>query len=117
MVADAADRLVHIKDSIRNIRELLRDKIIEDVERDVVVRAALERFEIISEASRHVPASWRDEFGATVPWRRIANFGNVLRHVYDSVDLPILWSVYQNDLDPLEQAVDRITAAHRSTKS
>jgi uncharacterized protein with HEPN domain len=113
MIADAADRLAHIKETIGNIRRLLAGKTIAQVESDVFVRAALERFlEIVSEASRHIPAEWKGESGAAVPWRDIANFGNVLRHAYDHVEVGILWSICTDDLDPLEAAIDAMLATH-----
>lgn len=113
MVAEASERLLHVKESIADIRQLLDGKTIENVQSERVTRVAFERFlEIISEASRHVPDEWKRSFGAGVPWPRIAHFGNVLRHAYDAVDLNVLWSVYQNDLDPLERAIDAMLAAH-----
>ncbi|MEX2200506.1 MAG: DUF86 domain-containing protein, partial [Dongiaceae bacterium] len=113
MVAEAGERLLHIKEGIGLIRRLLDGKTIDHVRSDPVTRAALERFlEIISEASRHVPEEWKQSFGPRIPWRDIANFGNILRHVYDGVDVDVLWSVYQNDLDPLDQAVDAMLAAY-----
>jgi uncharacterized protein with HEPN domain len=113
MVAEVSDRLLHIKESLANIRTLMAGKSIDDLATQPFVRAALERFlEIISEASRHVPDEWKRSFGAEVPWHEVASFGNILRHVYESVDTRVLWSVYQRDLDPLERAVDAMLMAH-----
>ncbi|MEX0851808.1 MAG: HepT-like ribonuclease domain-containing protein [Bauldia sp.] len=106
-------RLQHIKQSIDDIRKLLDGKAEDDLRSQPVKRAALERFlEIISEASRHLPQEWKDALGADVPWPKIAAFGNVLRHVYDNVEVSVLWSVYVNDLGPLEAAIDAMLAAH-----
>lgn len=114
MAADAADRLTHMKEAIRDIRQLLAGRTLVDVRSDVVVRAALERFlEIVSEASRHVPAEWKRDFGPDVPWRDIANFGNVLRHAYQHVETGVIWSIYTQDLDPLERAIDAMLAARQ----
>jgi len=113
MVAEASERVLHIKESIANIRQLLAGKTIDNVRAERVTQAALERFlEIVSEASRRVPEEWRLSFGADIPWNKIANLGNVLRHAYDTVDLSVLWAVYADDLDPLERAVDAMLAAH-----
>ena len=113
MVADAADRLRHVRDAVASIRTLLEGKTGPDALSDVIVRAALERFlEIVSEASRHIPTEWKDEHGSQVPWRDIANFGNLLRHAYQNVDARILWAIYADDLDPLEAAIDAMLAAH-----
>ena len=54
---------------------------------DRVIRQAVERnLEIISEASRRLPESCKAQ-EAAIPWRRIAGFGNVLRHEYGRVEL------------------------------
>ena len=98
---------------IANIRELLAGKTIDQVEAGRVVRAALERFlDIVSEASRRIPPAWKEELGPAAPWPEIANLGNVLRHAYEQVAVPILWSIYTDDLDPLERAIDAMLAAH-----
>jgi uncharacterized protein with HEPN domain len=105
-------RIADIKDRIAAIRALLAGKSAADIERDRVVRAALERFvEVISEASRHLPEAWKAEH-EDVPWRRVADIGNIIRHAYDAVDLPTLWAIYERDLDPLEAAIDAMLTAH-----
>ena len=105
-------RIGDIKHRIVAIRELLAGRSAADVEQDDVVRAAFERYvEIISEASRSLPGAWKAEH-PDIPWRQVADVGNVIRHVYDAVDLPTLWAIYENDLDPLEAAVDAMLAAH-----
>lgn len=108
----AASRVEDIKQSISAIRELLSGRSPEEVRRDRIARAALERFlEIASEASRHLPDSWKAEHPA-IPWRRVADIGNVIRHAYDHVDLATLWAIYEQDLTPLERALDEMLAAH-----
>jgi uncharacterized protein with HEPN domain len=80
---------------------------------DAVIRAAFERFlEIVSEASRHVPDDWKANYGPDIPWREVGDLGNVLRHAYHRTDVRALWLVYEDDLDPLEAAVDAMLAAH-----
>ena len=96
---------------------MLSGKSFEQVATDPVIQAAFERFlEIISEAARHVPEELTDRSSQEIPWRRIRGLGNRLRHEYERVDPQILWSVYENDLDPLESAVDAMFAAHAAAK-
>jgi uncharacterized protein with HEPN domain len=67
---------------------------------DAVVR----NLEIVSEASRHIPA----ELKATAPqieWKPIADFGNLLRHGYEGVNDYILWDTTQRDLPKLMAVV------------
>jgi uncharacterized protein with HEPN domain len=111
MTATVAERLRHIKDGISSIRALLDGRTKEELVGLPHVRAALERYlEIISEASRHIPADWKNGCGANVPWWEVAAFGNIVRHAYDQVDVAVLWSVYANDLDLLESAIDAMLA-------
>lgn len=65
---------------------------------DRIRRAAHERFlEIISEASRHIPAEFKSN-ASHIPWRKVADIGNHLRHGYNRIDLAILWSLYEDGL-------------------
>ena len=95
-----------MKQAITNIRELLEGKEFGSLVTDTTIRAAFERhLEVLSEASRHVPEEWKGEY-ATVPWRQIADLGNTVRHTYHKIDLQILWTIYQEELDFLESVVD-----------
>lgn len=108
----ALRRLRHIKQSISEMQALLGGIDVAAIRSDSFRRAAFERFlEIISEASRHVPDAWKAEH-ADIPWRNIRDIGNHLRHVYDDLDLTVLWDIYQNDLGPLEAAIDAMLAEH-----
>jgi uncharacterized protein with HEPN domain len=74
------------------------------------MRRAVEReLEIISEASRHIPADLQ-EVAPEVPWREIAGIGNVLRHEYQRVADKIVWNVVERHVDPLRDAVGRLLA-------
>ena len=106
-------RVRDVKQSILAIRQLLADRSFESMYADVVVRAAFERFlEILSEASRSIPDQWKQEHGPAIQWRQVADLGNILRHAYHRTDAKMLWEVYQNDLTPLEAAIDGMLAAH-----
>ena len=101
-------RLTDMKAAIADIRNLLTDKSIDVLVSDRSTRAAFERFlEILSEASRHIPDDWKAEF-SQIPWRQVADLGNFIRHAYHKIDLEVLWSIYENDLDALEHVVDTL---------
>ncbi|RYE58446.1 MAG: DUF86 domain-containing protein, partial [Rhizobiaceae bacterium] len=105
-------RVDHIKVAIGQIRGLLDGHSLADIQSDLIARLAFERLlQIISEASRGVPDEWKVSIAPAVNWRRLADLGNRLRHVYDAVDLGILWGIYTDDLDPLEAAIDAMIAA------
>lgn len=111
-MSSAYERLDHIKTAIVDIRAMLAGKSFEDVRVDRMTRLAMERcLEIISEASRHVPSDLKAAHGQAVPWQQVADIGNILRHVYQHTSLKALWSIYTDDLDTLEAAVDAMMAA------
>lgn len=56
---------------------------------------------IISEASRRLPDKLKERH-PQIPWRKIASFGNVVRHEYEDIDDQVLWDIVKNHLDPLE---------------
>ena len=103
-----ADRLRHILDAINDIDEILRDKTFESFRDDRFVRVATERLlEIISEASRHIPADVKARESG-IPWQRVADLGNRLRHAYHRVDPDILWQIAKYDLVSLREFTTRI---------
>lgn len=100
-------RLRDILDDIDQIHSLLEDKTFDDLLRDRFVRAAFERFiEILSEASRHIPESLKQK-AQHVPWSKVGNIGNHLRHAYHRVDAEVLWNVYETgELAQLREAIE-----------
>lgn len=102
-----AHRLLDIVDAIDNIRTALEGCTFETFRTHSLIRPAVERyFEILCEASRHVPENVR-EANPDIPWRKVADLGNVLRHAYFNTDPAILWDIYANHLDQLEAVVRR----------
>ncbi len=68
---------------------------------------AVERaFEILSEASRHLPPELKARY-PDINWRGIADIGNVLRHAYDGVNRFQLWDIMAIDVPELRSIVGR----------
>lgn len=77
---------------------------------DLKRKLAIERcVEIVSEASRHIPADQQVRF-TDVPWLEIAAIGNKLRHEYNRVDDFILWRIATTSLPELRQVIAMILA-------
>lgn len=103
--ASVADRLRHILDEIEFLRSFTATKDAGEFQADRMLRRAVERsLEIISEASRHVPDTLRAAH-PEIPWRSVADIGNVLRHGYDQIADRRIWAVVERELAPLERAV------------
>lgn len=100
------ERLQHMLEAIADIETLTADKKVEDYLRDRFLRLAVERcLKIVSEASRFIPDDLKARY-PTLPWRGIADFGNLLRHGYDVVDDRRVWAIVEQELDPLKAAVE-----------
>lgn len=100
-----AERLDHILEAIAETKESTSRVTLEEFERNRVLRWGIERaLEIISEASRGIPADLKAKY-STTPWRQIADLGNRLRHAYHDVDTLIVWNIVQQDLHNLQEVV------------
>jgi uncharacterized protein with HEPN domain len=109
-----ADRLHHVLETIEDMEQILAGKTESQFAADRFLRLSVERlFEIISEASRHVPPEVKAN-ASHIPWLRMADLGNRLRHAYHRVDAAILWQIYENDLPALKAFVERIIESEQS---
>lgn len=107
-------RLFDILDCIRQIEQSLQGATFEEFRSHTIRYRAIERWlEIISEASRHVGDDLKERESA-IDWKQIANFGNVMRHGYESVDFRILWNIVTYDLPLLKAAAARLYASVKS---
>ncbi|MFO1037202.1 MAG: HepT-like ribonuclease domain-containing protein [Geminicoccaceae bacterium] len=108
--ASVHDRLRHVLDEIALIRSFVAERSRDDHRQMPMLRRAVERsLEIISEATRHIPAPMRAAH-PEIPWRSVADIGNVLRHGYDQIADDRIWMVVEQNLDPLEWAVRSMLA-------
>src|SRR3569623_2098011 len=98
MSVSALDRAKHIKEAVEVLKR--------DVGRHTLATltaAPLEfagfkyLLQVISEASRDLPAEWKREFGPDVDWKGVAGLGNILRHAYHSAYAGVLWDIYTDD--------------------
>jgi uncharacterized protein with HEPN domain len=111
MAADEARPwLDDILDAIDWIERITAGKSFADYRADRPLRDAVERnIERISEASRRLPDELKGRH-PQLPWRQIAQVGNILRHGYRRVDHAMVWEIVELDLPPLRIAVERMLA-------
>ena len=96
-------RLNDILEAIAHICAEMVDVSLDAFERDWRKRWLVERgVEIISEATRHLPAEMKARH-PEIAWPKVAAIGNVLRHEYEWIAPDILWRLGQDELLPLEQ--------------
>jgi uncharacterized protein with HEPN domain len=97
--------LAQMLDNIERIRLWTSGHTLETYRANLMLRDAVERcLERISEASRRLP----EEVRATqphIPWRKVADVGNVLRHEYDDVADAEVWRIVVDNLSTLRSAI------------
>ncbi|HVZ68665.1 MAG TPA: HepT-like ribonuclease domain-containing protein [Rhizomicrobium sp.] len=108
------ERLQDIAECIGKIGRFLAGKTFDDFASDALVHDAVVRnLEIISEASRHITSELKAEV-PEVPWRKVADMGNWLRHAYEKTEDKILWETIEQGLPALDAAVRRLLIRHNS---
>jgi uncharacterized protein with HEPN domain len=97
--------LYHMLDAIEDFLAIVGNASATELSADRTRRYAAERcVEIISEASRRIPARWKAEH-ASIPWSEIAGIGSVIRHNYDDVSPSIIVGLRGVPLEDLKSAI------------
>jgi len=107
MPSDPASRA--LRDILHHID--LAENFVEGLDRDAF-KADLRTFyavtrclEIISEASRRLPNELKARHSA-IPWKQMADAGNVYRHDYEDVAAQLVWETVQQSLPPLRVVIE-----------
>jgi len=101
------DRLRDILEAITEIQDVVRGISFAQFSPDRRARLLIERLlEIVCEASRTIPEKIKQE-EADIDWRRMIDFGNLLRHAYHTTQAEVVWDIIENHLAPLKSVVER----------
>lgn len=104
------ERLQDILDAIAEMESFTAGMSLEQLRTDAKTRRAVERdIEIISEASRHLTVE-DERSHPEIPWHQVRATGNVFRHLYERVDLDIVWKILTKDIGALKSAVAAMLA-------
>jgi uncharacterized protein with HEPN domain len=82
-----------------NEKEFLEQKMVQD--------AVVRKLEIIGEAEKNIPSSFREEF-PHLPWKKMAGMRDKLIHNYISVDNKLIWAVVEDLLPDLYIEIKKI---------
>lgn len=100
--------LLHILESIERIEnfageistdEFLKSEIIQD--------AVMRRIEIIGEAVKNIPNSFRNKY-SDIEWKKIAGTRDTLIHGYFGVDLRLTFKIVKKDIPDLKKKISKI---------
>ena len=108
-------RLSDIRDSAEKIFQYVQGMDFETFSQDQrTIDAVVRNFEIIGEASRHVP----DEFKSAnshISWQEMNRMRNRLIHAYFGVNVTVVWDTIVNDLPPLLSSIRELVESHPYT--
>lgn len=97
-----------ILENIKDIESFSKGITKEKFESNKLVQNAIIRsLEIIGEAAKNIPDSFRGEH-LEIPWRNIAGFRDVLSHAYFGVNIDRVWAIIETDLPKLKEEISKI---------
>ena len=108
---ELTDYLNDIITAIADVEEFMRGMSYEEFAADKkTVNAVIRSLEVLGEATKHIPASFRKKH-PDIPWSKMAGMRDVLIHNYMGVDLKSVWKVTQDRLLELKPLFEGLNPA------
>jgi len=102
---DNAVYIEHMLDCLQRISEYVESK--EQFYASRLVQDAVVRnLQVMAESSQRLADDIKKAY-PDIPWKQISGFRNILVHDYLGVDLDVIWSVVEQELPRLEQALTK----------
>ena len=84
--------------SMERIKEYISGlELIQFKKNHMVVDAVIRNFEIIGEASKHIPKNIITKY-PNIPWKKMYGLRNIVTHEYFGLDYELIWEIAKNDL-------------------
>ena len=99
--------LAHIGECIDRVREYTQGERSRFFASRMVQDAVVRNLQTLSESTQRLSEPLKAAEPA-IPWRDIAGFRNVLTHGYLGLELEVVWSVVEQDLPGLAEAIARM---------
>ena len=80
---------------------------------DIVTDAVIRNFEIIGEASVHVPEVIKSRY-PSIPWNKMKGMRNLIIHEYFGVDYSIIWKTIESALPVLKEEIAKAIEGEQS---
>lgn len=98
----------HISESIKDINTFIfkisKKEFSENKEK---LNAVVRSLEIIGEAVKNLPISFREKY-QEIPWKKISGLRDIIIHQYSDIDLDVVWDTIQKDIPVLEKQIKKI---------
>lgn len=77
---------------------------------DLVSDAVIRNFEVIGEASVHIPEKIKSKY-SDIPWGKMKGMRNLVIHEYFGVDYSIIWKTIEDVLPVLREKIKEVVEA------
>lgn len=107
---ELADYLADILAAIIEVDQFIAGMTFDQLEEDrKTINAVIRSLEVLGEATKHIPASYRNKHPA-IPWSKMAGMRDVLIHDYMGVDLMTVWKVVKERLPEIKTLVEALVS-------
>lgn len=97
-----------ILEAIQRIESYVKGRTFEQFSKDtLVIDAVVRNFEIIGEATKHVPVEIKQDY-PLIKWKEMAGMRDKLAHEYFGVDVEILWRTSTARLPTLKPLIEEL---------
>ncbi len=102
--------LLDIFNACESIGRFIKNKTRDDFyNEEMMQQAVIRKIEIIGEASNRVSDELKKRF-SELPWRKMRAMRNILIHMYDELELEIVWETASKDIPKLIRQLEKIIA-------
>ena len=100
--------IAHMLESVKDIGDFTLGVSKEEIEHNKEkLNAVVRSIEIIGEAAKNLPASFKEK-NREIAWKEIIGTRDILIHHYLGVDVDILWNIIKFDLPALEKQLRKV---------
>lgn len=97
-ILESINRIENYTSSI-SLNEFMNNNMIQD--------AVVRNLEIIGEAVKNIPDSFRHRF-PSIEWKSIAGLRDILIHSYFGIDQIIVWDIVENKIPQLKEQITMV---------
>ena len=100
--------LLDILNACESIERYIKNKAFNDFDKDEMMQdAVIRKIEILGEASNRISEETKTRF-PDLPWDKMKGMRNILIHMYDELDLNIIWDTISKDIPNLQNNLRKI---------
>ena len=100
--------LIDILNSCESIARFISNKLKDEFYNDEMLQeAVMRKIEIIGEATNRISDDLKNLY-PDFPWKKMKAIRNILIHMYDELDLDIVWDTANNDIPILKNRIKEI---------